>query len=1106
MKKIIGFGAICLLLFTVSALANSGGPDNFGYTWKDNLEPGGPSFSFIDITATGTRLGNGDDATFGPHDFGFSFPFYGEDYSQFYVSTNGLITLTEPISGRFNYCPVPDSGIADYWIAPFWDDLNMRPVDTSGIFYQYFDASVDYLVIQWYHFSVYSRYGAPMNMEAIIYADGSIVFQYNYVNDLIRGHGQEATIGIEKDHTDGLTSLCNDDNPANELYSGKVIEFYAPIINHDIAVNSIDQPTYHLVILNGSITVRATLQNDGLMADNFNAYLDILNSGGGLVFKDTIGMSLAPNATGLAIFSPWNVSLADSLTIIVTAGLSTDQIPDNNSISSYIKAMNVVSLPITQNFDETWPPPGWNVLDQSGDSSTFTASTIRARSPINSAQACYDAWGAPDDWLILPPINLAGLYAPRWDYYEDQSHWPANGLRHTLYVSTNSYFDPASATPIMVQTPYNHNINGFAGDPMSIDLSAYAGSSHVWLAYRYEQNSGANWDSLDYVMEYWWIDDVHVYEVPDDDVGIYSIDSPINYVRQRCDSPVEVTVENYGRQEQTFNVNVTITGNIRGIVYNNTVTNVWVGPHSNEIVSFPPLTSAASDSYTVVATTLLPSDLNPANNAMSQAFYVSTIIEHRGDDNGNEQCLVASPFNNSMLAAKFTPLDPDFTILDGNIYVEDYSPDQDGYAEYEWVKICPDAGGTPDLEHAYQTVEHVGTFIVPTLIPIDFDDIAVYNYSGDIWIVVKYADSGTYFLCTGSDLDNPRGYSYYNTQGDPPVWVQDSNENYMMRVSLQYNPCPGADPDIRISTASFTDTVQTHLTFQDTLIITNLGQAPLTYSLHFDRSWISSTPDSGNIQVSLKDTIVVSLNAATLMPGNYSGNIALISNDPDHPLYNLPVNLMVISGPDPDIIVSESSFVTSIQSGGSYVDTLHITNIGTAPLNYGLHHNRSWLTIIPDTGSVSTIEVDTLQVFFDARIAPGDYVDTIRVTSNDPLRPQLNLPVFMRVTAGPGPNCQYAVGDANNSGIFNGLDVTYSVAYFKGGATPPYSCECTVGNTWFVGGDVNASCNFNGVDVTYMVAYFKGGPLCHPCADCPPLTFDAPLVAPDHSSGLDLSK
>ena len=82
--------------------------------------------------------------------------------------------------------------------------------------------------------------------------------------------------------------------------------------------------------------------------------------------------------------------------------------------------------------------------------------------------------------------------------------------------------------------------------------------------------------------------------------------------------------------------------------------------------------------------------------------------------------------------------------------------------------------------------------------------------------------------------------------------------------------------------------------------------------------------------------------------------------------------------------------------------------------------------------------------------------------------------------------CEYTLGDVNGSGTFNGIDVTYSVGYFKGGPVPPISCDCPPHGIIFAAGDVNNSCSFNGIDVTYMVGYFKGGPAPVACADCPP--------------------
>jgi len=85
----------------------------------------------------------------------------------------------------------------------------------------------------------------------------------------------------------------------------------------------------------------------------------------------------------------------------------------------------------------------------------------------------------------------------------------------------------------------------------------------------------------------------------------------------------------------------------------------------------------------------------------------------------------------------------------------------------------------------------------------------------------------------------------------------------------------------------------------------------------------------------------------------------------------------------------------------------------------------------------------------------------------------------------PG-NCEYVVGDINASGNYSGFDITFSVAYFKGGIPPPYECECITGQIWYVAGDVNASCDFDALDITYGINYFKGGPAPIPCFYCPP--------------------
>jgi hypothetical protein len=71
------------------------------------------------------------------------------------------------------------------------------------------------------------------------------------------------------------------------------------------------------------------------------------------------------------------------------------------------------------------------------------------------------------------------------------------------------------------------------------------------------------------------------------------------------------------------------------------------------------------------------------------------------------------------------------------------------------------------------------------------------------------------------------------------------------------------------------------------------------------------------------------------------------------------------------------------------------------------------------------------------------------------------------LTAGDTTGYDYLVGDLNNNGYVNGLDVLYLVAYLKGQNPPPEH---------LLSGDTNGDCAVNGIDVIYLVMYFKGGP------------------------------
>ncbi len=295
--------------------------------------------------------------------------------------------------------------------------------------------------------------------------------------------------------------------------------------------------------------------------------------------------------------------------------------------------------------------------------------------------------------------------------------------------------------------------------------------------------------------------------------------------------------------------------------------------------------------------------------------------------------------------------------------------------------------------------------------------------------------------------------------------------------------CATGEAEVGVTPASLHHYQETNInrTFAGDFTISNTGTIPLTFTASNTLSWITIGTLSGNVPAGGSQPIDLTVNTIGIAVGVYNDFITISSNDPITPAVDLPVTIsvsQVVPGVDHfDINVAEGQISTTdlTISNGAAVDVrIDLTAIPT-----------EWLSVVPGVDTIPAGGNVTAVVSVNAAGLPeGVYTGTITInSSNLMIATIIEIPVNVTVT---GPVCSYVVGDANNSNTFNGLDVTYSVNYFRGGDPPAYSCECTPGNIWFVSGDVNGSCSFNGLDVTYMVNYFKGGAGPIPCADCPP--------------------
>jgi hypothetical protein len=204
---------------------NMGGPDNYGYYWLDSDESGGPTFDWVDISATGTDVisGMSDDSYVGPFDLGFDFIFYGRTYSQVYIGSNGIVGFTEDgMNARISQ-PIPTSYTPNAMLALVWDDLNPADSDNPDG-HLYYGNNGGNFVIQFVDYPEYrADPGDVITAEVIIKPDGTIKFQYL---DIASGFDvNNCTVGIENhDGNDGLEVTFH----ASYLKNGLAVEFFKP--------------------------------------------------------------------------------------------------------------------------------------------------------------------------------------------------------------------------------------------------------------------------------------------------------------------------------------------------------------------------------------------------------------------------------------------------------------------------------------------------------------------------------------------------------------------------------------------------------------------------------------------------------------------------------------------------------------------------------------------------------------------------------------------------------------------------------------------------------------------------------------------------------------
>ncbi len=198
--------SLLLLALPGSALALTGGPDDFGYQFIDSDEAHGPVYSWTDISTTGTDTGISDDGEV-TITLPFTFWFYGSAYTSVTVGDGALLFGTSDSINNRNACiPANNRDGDDAMAMPMWDDLNAEQSPTGGVYWEVLGTAPEQrLVIQ---YEAVPHYDADtlFSFQAILVEDGSqILFQYaSITGDDAYDSGASATVGIQGENFPGM--------------------------------------------------------------------------------------------------------------------------------------------------------------------------------------------------------------------------------------------------------------------------------------------------------------------------------------------------------------------------------------------------------------------------------------------------------------------------------------------------------------------------------------------------------------------------------------------------------------------------------------------------------------------------------------------------------------------------------------------------------------------------------------------------------------------------------------------------------------------------------------------------------------------------------------
>lgn len=439
-----------------------------------------------------------DDEVSSYFNIGFDFTFYGNTYTTFAATTNGLIGFDGGPTYTYTNAAIPSLSNPNNSIYAFWDDLYPREANADVLYRTIGEAPNRELIVQWTNYGYYSYPDLPMGTFQIILYEASVGesnqfrMQYRQLLTDPYSFGSSATIGVENAggtaavqysyNTESLdpeqsilwtwngTTYTYDDGAAYEgvyLYkdnpppgvptliapaNGSAGVSTSPTFSWNAASNA---TSYNLFVSTNANLSSPVINQSGLTATSY--------AGSGLSVGPTYYWAVeAVNAYGNSFSSVWNFTTAAGNSAPNDISLSNNSISDGLPADTEVGTLSTTDPDVGDTFTYTLVTGAG-----SSDNASFTISgnSLRTNASLSAGDYTIRMRSTDQGSLFVEEIFSISVTG-------------GDTTPPTVTIDQgSSQADPTNASPITYDVVFSESVTGFGST--DVNIAGMAGTPSI---------------------------------------------------------------------------------------------------------------------------------------------------------------------------------------------------------------------------------------------------------------------------------------------------------------------------------------------------------------------------------------------------------------------------------------------------------------------------------------------------------------------------------------------------------------------------------------------------------------------------------------------------